>query len=813
MSQLKVRDIERLVERDIFSDYLPWFLYDQENGFFLNLDNTAGLIWECTPLPFCSMKQVNALESILQRDFPKGTVMQWILYPDHNIENYVESFLANKKRPDRLAQKTAEEYAKFLKAGTQGLSQTKGIPVRTFRLFVTIKSPDVIDLDELAVLEESMQGIGLNPKRWQAEDLLKWARQFFNGFDSECGGSFDPKVPLSKQIIDASNRIDFAARPAKIGKRFARCLTPKTTGDSIDPLMVNKMFGGIMGPNDDTSQITTPFLYCLTVIFDDAVMKIHNKASVTMSMQAVGSFSKALKRRLDEFGWALDKLATNEKFVQVIPTMWVFADTEESLRKSAARVERIWEAEVKFKAQVEDKIEPALFIMSLPFGFYNVGKNLDNLDRHFILPTSSVARLLPVQGDFQPSSIPIVPSIGRKGQIGGIDVFDKRANAHNFYIAAATGSGKSFWLNFLCSNYYAAGAKVRLVDIGYSYKKLALSTKQRFLDLDKEFVCMNPYDFKALDGEDNIRNLDTAVQVVAQMVYSSSGDPMPETEYSLIKLASHWAIEAGRQQQGIDAVYEYLKTYPKYDNQTEQIPQSIIDSAHGLAFNLSDFTSTGAYGKFFNGPSTFDISQDDLVVIELEGLRSKQELFSVVVMQMMNCVTQDLYLSDRATPRFIIFEEVATLLQQHGQQDFSRLGRIIEEGYRRARKYQGSFGVVFQSLLDMKNKFGSIGDVINTNAIFKFLLEGSDYRKAAREGIIEIDGLALDLLESVKKHNPHYSEMFVMSPFGMGVTRSIVDPWTYWVNTSSGHEVALFEALLNEGKTPFEAIQQLSGIT
>jgi hypothetical protein len=45
-----------------------------------------------------------------------------------------------------------------------------------------------------------------------------------------------------------------------------------------------------------------------------------------------------------------------------------------------------------------------------------------------------------------------------------------------------------------------------------------------------------------------------------------------------------------------------------------------------------------------------DISQDEFVVLEVDGLRSRKELFKVVVLQIINAVTQDLYLSDRSGP-------------------------------------------------------------------------------------------------------------------------------------------------------------------
>ncbi|MFX4899050.1 hypothetical protein ABTB86_19635, partial [Acinetobacter baumannii] len=76
----------------------------------------------------------------------------------------------------------------------------------------------------------------------------------------------------------------------------------------------------------------------------------------------------------------------------------------------------------------------------------------------------------------------------------------------------------------------------------------------------------------------------------------------------------------------------------------------LVPVARELAFNLRDFGSDGAYGHYFNGPSTFDISSDEFVVLELERLKNLPDLFNVVVMVVVNAVTQELYLSGRDRP-------------------------------------------------------------------------------------------------------------------------------------------------------------------
>ncbi|KAK0330462.1 hypothetical protein LTR94_032751, partial [Friedmanniomyces endolithicus] len=78
--------------------------------------------------------------------------------------------------------------------------------------------------------------------------------------------------------------------------------------------------------------------------------------------------------------------------------------------------------------------------------------------------------------------------------------------------------------------------------------------------------------------------------------------------------------------------------------------------------------------------------------------------------------------------------------------------------------------------------------------------------------ILDYSGFVLDLLKSVRNNKPHYSEVFIDSPLGLGIARLVVDPFSYWINTSAPQEVAAFEARLRAGLSPLEAICDLAGI-
>lgn len=801
-------DIEALSQRDSFAQFLPPLCFEQKKG-FLNANNTVGHLWECEPLAFMGMKQVKEVENLLRGNYPKETVMQFMLYADHNIDDFSAAYVNAKNLDDPISSKSVFEYQKFLKEGTHGINQLRHIPCRNFRLIVSLYSKEIIPKDTLSIIEEVLTGVGLVPKRMNAEAYLGFIRPLLNGTMREKSPThYTDAHPLNKQIINAETVIQFKPDHVEIGQAFARCLTPKSTPKMIDPLKLNKMIGGIRGPMDDTEQINSPFVFTVSILFDDMKGMLKNKASVVMSQKAGGALAQAIAKRIEEFGWAIDKL-DSDKFVRIIPSFWLFDNDLDKLSESTARAKRMMES-LDFVVQQETDLQQIMLIAALPFGLYTDGVNVQSIDRHFIYPASTVARFLPLQGEFRGSPNPVLSYIGRKGQVIGLDVFDRRSNNHNYLVSAESGSGKSFSLNYLCCNYYNAGSKVRIIDLGYSYQKLCRTVKGRFMDFGEEKVVINPFYTASKTEEDKRGDEIVASNILAEMAYSASGASLHETEWSLLKDAVSSIFQSGDIDQGIDGVCHYLKTVGSTSN--NDLTRNARDKALELAFNLKDFSSTGRYGDFFNGKSTFDISQDDFVVLELDRLKGMRELFSVVIMQVMNSVTQDLYLSDRGDQRFILFEEAASFLKKSGHTDLSRLAAIIEEGYRRARKYRGSFGVVLQSILDTKS-FGDIGDVLINNSAYKFYLEGKDYQKAVVQGHIHFEGLALDMLDSVKNNKPNYSELFIETPFGVGVGRLVVDPFTYWLSTSDGNDVAKINSLIDKGIEPYEALCQLSGVS
>ena len=807
--------LRRGVSRDSFSDFLPLVAWEPEIEAFLCIDDGWGYAWELTPSAYLFSHVQASLQGLLNIHFPDGTVLQLHTFADPLIDAALDDFLDMKTRDDPLIQASARRAHAYLSAGRHGLAALHDIPVRDFRTILSIKTRRQLGADLRRQVEEQLSKLGI--RRLPPEDLVAFYRRIFNGVASPAPGVFaDGRTigapPIRKQIIDAGPDLVFEGPEVFLGNQVARCLTPKAPARRISAERANRFMGGMRGSAEDSDQIGGPFLYTLNILFDHSQFEIHKRAQILSAQKAAGSFAVEVGKQIEEIGWILDE-AGNSKFVRVIPTIWVFGRDRDHARELSARAKRLWESEpLPFSMQEESYLNSTLLPMSLPFGLYPDRTTLRMLERDFRMPVNAAVLMTPIQTDFRGGGRPALLYTGRKGQLVTLDLFDPRINNYNFIVSAESGAGKSFLLNNLCQQYYAGGALIRIIDIGGSYRKLCTLCSGRYIDIGEERLVLNPFDMGlALDGDDRQSAISMAVAIVAEMANAATRKGVSTSEWNLLKSAVQWTIDEGRSEEGIDAVRAWLGAYPQLAASELDRVDHLVPVARELAFNLRDFGSDGAYGHFFNGPSTLDIRSDEFVVLELERLKAMPDLFNVIVMVVVNAVTQELYLSARDRPRFVLCDEAAQFMTKSDGQDLSRLAEAFGQGYRRARKYQGSYGIVLQSMNDLL-LFGGTGQVVLENAATRFLLQGSTYDKAVENKILDYSGFVLDLLKSVRNSKPHYSEVFIDSPLGLGIARLVVDPFSYWINTSAPAEVAAFEALMRAGRSPLDAVCDLAGI-
>jgi conjugal transfer ATP-binding protein TraC len=84
-----------------------------------------------------------------------------------------------------------------------------------------------------------------------------------------------------------------------------------------------------------------------------------------------------------------------------------------------------------------------------------------------------------------------------------------------------------------------------------------------------------------------------------------------------------------------------------------------------------------------------------------------------------------------------------------------------------------------------------------------------DFDKAKDAKLISYEEFGMRLLKSVQSNNPKYSEIFVHSAGATGPVRLAVNPFNYYMFTSSASEIAEIERLVRSGLSYEDAILEM----
>jgi conjugal transfer ATP-binding protein TraC len=231
--------------------------------------------------------------------------------------------------------------------------------------------------------------------------------------------------------------------------------------------------------------------------------------------------------------------------------------------------------------------------------------------------------------------------------------------------------------------------------------------------------------------------------------------------------------------------------------------ESIADPvARDLGQMLYPYTESGAYGKYFNGKSNVNL-ENNLVVIELEELKERKDLQSVVVQMMVINITNKMFMGDRKTPFNIVFDEAWDMLR--GRQG----GVFIETLARRLRKYRGSLVVGTQSVNDFYACAGAQAAWDNSDWNCFLSQKEESIAQLKKSERILLDGFKEKLITSVKTIHGKYAEVMINGADGYAVGKLLLDPFSELLFSTKAEDYAAIRELMAQGMKVSEAIEYL----
>ncbi len=791
-----------LAERDSLSRYLPYVAW--EDGMYVLADASCGFAWEINPLLFAGEDTKRILGGMLgDRVLPPGTSVKFHVFASELISPL---FPEEEAVQGRICQEIAAERKRLY---TLGMRERVGVPARDFRFLVSIRIPPGPGNNKVAEPAwekhtEDARKLGANvagilssaqlyPRDLPPAQLILILREALNPdtrwYDDPYylgrpgGGPYDPDKEIRSQVIDRETEIEVRAGEISLGDARLRGYSPASMPEHFSLDEFHELLGD---PLRGLSQVPAYFFLQAGFVIPERKKASEVKTKAVMVKQQsfglVTRFIPRLRRKAENFDFLVNALE-DEGLVTGSLSLFLRTRSTEEAEKVKEMVTGIWRAR-NFDLREERYIVLPLLLESLPLGGEPALAKL--LRRNSTMQSSAGASLVPVMSDWKGSGSGPLTLISRRGQIMKLDLFSSASN-YNCAVFAQSGSGKSFLTSDMITGYLSQGARVFVIDIGRSYEKLCGLVGGEFVVFDeKSGISLNPFS-RITDIDEDMELLKP---LFAQM--ASPSEKIGDLGKSLLEEAIKKAWDKRGPEARIDDVVEALSSISDPHRRSED-----------LAHMLYAYSSRGQYGRFFEGPSNLSFEKD-LNVLELEELKSKPELQTVVVLMIIWHIEREMYLGGRERRKLAIIDEAWDLLGG----GFS--GEFIAHGYRRARKYNGAFVSVTQSLLDFY-RAGDLGESVLENSAWMFMLrqKGESVEEIKRGGKLLLGDYFGELVSTLSTRPGEFSEVFIYnSERGMGLGRLVVDPFSYWTYTTNPDDVSLLNGFISEGMEVHEAIER-----
>ena len=826
---------------DQFASWLPYSAYFADEQIFVNRD-TLGFVLEIIPQAGADERMVEVLAS-LYTSCRAGTGVQLHLFGSPHVRERLRAYAnlrtedANQldraarwgraARNENLYRILARERVGHLLASTHD-SMTSGFHycMRDFRLLLSVSVPgtglDLTRKEELLTLREQMattlRAASLTNWVCDAADLINWCALFTNPqriFESASPTlNYDSGRQIRDQIVDFDTIQDASAQGLRLYKEGhpevldARFFSIKSFPEHFALWQMGSVIGDLMQP---ALQYNAPFMLTMGVhVLDPSTMKSTVTANfMRASQNADSKMAKTMVdvgKKLKDWNAAADAIDVGGALVSMYHQLALFTTPQRAV-SSEESAKAIWRTR-GFELNADVYMHRQALLASLPMTlsprFHADMKKMRRVTRKTM---ANAIHLAPLIGEWRGTHTPTLIFGGRRGQLMTLDLYDNDLGNYNFAVIGAPGSGKSVFLNETAWSYRAIGAKVWILDLGRSFEKLCRKARGTYIEFRPDVpLSINPFSVVSEERmgergpEGGIKeDIDMLVPAIAKMC--SMQQVLEEVQYKAISVMILKLYQAYGRDLTITGLRDAFKS-----GTIEELGVREDVRIRDLAIMLNPYTKDGQYGRFFEGRSTIDLS-NEFIVIENEELKRKPDLHAVVNILLLYQITGEMYLT-RNSKKILIIDELKQQLGDIGADDPIKAA-VVDEAARRARKYGGALGTATQSADDYYGSAQMEAAFNCSDWVFLLRQKKESIELLQQKGRLVMDEAKKRLLNSLRTEPGVFSELYISSPVGEGVARLALDPPTHLLFSNKLEDNAPLDEMRAQGLTIDEAIREL----
>ncbi len=789
------------------------YLFMEEDDLFLNKDS-MGFILQSEPATGLRSEDLHNLQSVFVGQYPVGTVIQVQLwgYPHCMdwLQRWAEARSSSGNGGEDLQGMLAEKRMNFLAGGDwQSPYKDSGLIFRDFIVMISVSVPrkgrQPLTHTERALLmglRTSLMSIlsatHMPARHVNAEQLALWMHDWFAPHPNLNAGPklwpIDMGTPLDRQMIHDESRLYFASDHIQMQWReYAYewvSLSVQRFPERWHGCGNSELIGGFF---DVHHNLPCPFALVMNVVVQDdlnqeTLARTRLMRSTQMRDTEVGKYVPAWKQRQQDWHLVQQHMSQGARLVNV--SYQVVAWTPTGQRH--AMIQRICSSYDRLGwTLVQDRYHlPFRVLSALPMGVGpEVARILGTMRNWQTLTSLHCAHLAPWiaewKGNVAAHERPLLMLFGRRGQFMFLNPFLNRKGNFNIAVAAASGAGKSFLTQDYVLSVLAAGGRVFILDSGGSYRNLCTLLKGRYLEFNQKTpVNLDPC---ALLREADESQFQSQLPQLKNLL-ACMASPLQRLEPKALAIL----------EQAVLAAWKSFGPSISLDHIHQMLAQSAHVLGHDLALMLSPFCTAGMYGRYFSEGAA--LGDDNLMVLELDGLNHQPELQSVVLLMLMQRITESMYRGDRSRFKLCIIDEAWRLLGD------GQAAGFIEEGYRTARKFGGAFMTITQGLADYFRNGTTMACYANSDYVFLLRQKNESIEQARKNSQLALGPWEERLLRSLTTVAGRYSEIAIRSPEGWSVGRLVVDPWTEKLMSTRAEDVS---ALLEAQRQGFDMTQAI----
>lgn len=494
--------------------------------------------------------------------------------------------------------------------------------------------------------------------------------------------------------------------------------------------------------------------------------EIENKSNKFKSLRSLSRFNKVSNETLDEY---LDDGEKNKiEYAKVNFSMFLWDNQHKSLEDNLDLARKEFQ-----KANIQLNNVTA---STKDFFQANCPGNSSNINKihRFILPTETISTFLNLETTTTKSTSGILFCDTVHEEPVRVDLWDSPLKKglivnRNRLVFGPSGTGKSFLVNHIVSQYYEQGHHVIIMDIGNSYKKLCYLVGGEYLEYEVE----NPLKFNPFDFEEY--TIDKKEFLVSLLIFLWKGTDN-KTSREEKNVLSKYLDDYFQKIQNDVTTKPCFNTFYEYILENDIIGGNLFFNKNSFLFSTADFYKDGDYSFVLNAEDRLDFLHKRFIVFELDNIKDHPILFPLIIMLLIE-TTMDKIRNLPGIKKSIFIDECWKPLSQGEMVGF------IKYLYKTIRKFYGEIAIATQDIDDIINTDAGPAMINNTDT---FLLLSHKKKLSLKDKFYQ--HLSFTESDVSKLYATDKGEVFIKMGSLSNVYKVKVSPQRYACYSSNGDE-------------------------